>query len=91
MTVQVLAPPKLRLVGLHCKETKASGGNSVREAVCELPFRLAVITAVCEVLMVPAVAVKVAVLAPLATVTEAGTVTFELLSLNVTLVLVGAG
>jgi len=88
--VQVLAPPELKLVGLHCKETKASGGSSVREAVCELVPSVAVITAVCVLLIVPAVALKVALVAPLATVTDDGSVRLVLLSLTVTAVLASA-
>ena len=80
----------LRPVGLQLKEVKISPGNSVKEAVWALVPSAAVTTAVCVVLTVPAVAVKLAVLAPVATVTDVGTVRLELLSLMVTAVLAGA-
>ena len=78
------------LDGLHCNDVTATGGNSDIEAVCELPPKLAVTTAVCALLIVPAVALNVALVAPLATVTEPGTVSDALLSLTVTAVLAGA-
>jgi len=90
VTVQVLAPPELKLVGLHAKEARASGGSSVTEAVCELLPKVAVTTAVCVLLIVLAVAVKVVLVAPLATVTDEGTVRLAALSLTVTAVLAGA-
>ena len=80
----------LKLVGVHATEVRANAGNRVREAVCELVPTAAVTTAVWLVLTVPAVAVKLAVLAPLAMVTDVGTVRLELLSLMVTAVLAGA-
>jgi hypothetical protein len=53
-------------------------------AVWETPLRVAVTIALCALEMVPAVAVKEAVVAPAATVTEPGVVNAELLSEMVT-------
>ena len=89
--MQVLAPPDDRLDGLHCREAKASGGNRVREAVWELLPSVAVTTTVCVPVTVPAVALKVALVAAAATLTDAGTVSRELLSPSATAVLAGAG
>jgi len=86
----VLALPELSVDGLHCKDANASGGSNVREAVLELLPKVAVTTAVCVLLIVPAVALKVALVAPLATVTDEGTVRLAALSLTVTAVLAGA-
>ncbi|HTQ56834.1 MAG TPA: hypothetical protein VMI94_20345 [Bryobacteraceae bacterium] len=60
------------------------------DATCELLPSVAVTTAVCVLPIVPALAVKVPLLAPLAIVTDAGTVRFALLSLTLTAVLAGA-
>ena len=83
-------PPEFTVAGLHCKEARANGGSRVTEAVCEPLPNAAVTTAVCMLVIVPAVAVKLALVAPLATVAEAGTVRLEVLSLRVTVVLPGA-
>jgi hypothetical protein len=95
VTVQVLALPEVRLDGLHCREDKANGawdGRMVSEAVCALLPRVAVTTAVWVVVTAPAVAAKVAEVAPAATVTEAGTVSAVLLLESATAVApVGAG
>ena len=88
----MLVAPAPRLVGLHNRDAKASGGSSVTEAVCELLPKVAVTVTVCTLLIVlPAFALKVAAVAPLVTTTENGTVRPALLSLIVTAVLVGAG
>ena len=60
------------------------------EAVCALLPSVTVITAIWVVVTVPAAAVKLALLAPLDTVTDAGTVRLALLLLKVTVVLEGA-
>jgi len=91
VTVQVLTPPELKLDGLHCNDVTATGGNKVTEVVSVPAPKLAVITTVCVVLMVPALAVNEALVAPAATVTEPGTLTRKLLSLRVIGVLDGAG
>jgi hypothetical protein len=62
----------------------------VSEAVCALLPSVAVTTAVWVVVTAPAVAVKLALLAPLDTVTDAGTVRLALLLLKATAVLAGA-
>ena len=90
LTVHVPMAPKTRLVG-HCSDERASGGARIREVVWELPPSRAVTTAVWMVLTVPAVALKVALVVAAATLTEAGTVSRELLSLSATAVLAGAG
>ncbi|HTQ56836.1 MAG TPA: hypothetical protein VMI94_20355 [Bryobacteraceae bacterium] len=89
--MQVLMAPELKLVGLQASEVSARGGSSEMDAVCELLPNVAVTTAVCTLPIVPAVALNVLLVAPLATVTEAGTVRLALLSLSVTAVLLGAG
>ena len=91
MTVHILAPPELRLDGLHCREAKARGANRVREAVWELPLSVAVTTAVWVVLTAPAVALNLPEGDQAAIVTDAGTVRLELLSRRATVVLDGAG
>jgi len=60
------------------------------EAVCVLLPSVAVITAVWVAVTVPAVAVKPALLAPLDTITDAGTERLALLLLKATAVLAGA-
>ena len=47
VTVQVLVAPDARVVGLHAREETVSGGAvKLMEAVVELPFNAAVMTAV---------------------------------------------
>ena len=89
--MQVLAPPDDRLDGLHCSDETASAGDKVREAVCELLPSVAVTTAVWVPGTAPAVALKVALVAAAATLTEAGTVSSGLLEPSATAVLAGAG
>src|ERR1700710_646593 len=76
VTVQVLAAPDAREVGAQASEetVRVVGAVRLMEEVLELPLRVAVTMAVWLVVMVPAVAVKVAVALPEVTVTEAGTV-----------------
>jgi len=83
VTVQVLALPEDRLEGLHCREVRAIGEIKVKVVVRELLPIEPVITAVCVVVKVPAVAVKPAAVCPAATTTEAGTLRAELLDDNV--------
>ena len=74
VTVQVLAPPDRIEDGLHTRlEIPGSAGVTVRFAESEPPFNDAVIAPACSALTVPAVALKVALLAPAATTTDAGT------------------
>jgi hypothetical protein len=74
VTVQVALPPDPRLAGLHVSPLSNTGATSAIVAVCVLPFSVAVMVAVWLLAIVPAVAVKVAVVLPDATVTETGTV-----------------
>lgn len=76
-----------RLVGLHLSDEMVSAGASVREAVWELLPSFAVTTAVCVVVTAAAEALNFADVAPDGTVTDVGTVRYELLSLRVTAVL----
>ena len=88
----MLPPPEDRLDGLHDTDASPSGGSSVTEAVCVLLLNDAVTTTVWVLPIVPAaVALKLALVAPLEIDTEAGTVRPVLLSLTVTVVLPGAG
>ena len=80
VTVQVLVLPELRLEGLQDRAVTSMGATRVRLAVWEELFRLAVRVALWVVVRLPTVAVKVAVLALAATVTEAGTVSAALLA-----------
>jgi hypothetical protein len=73
VTVHVEAAPELRLVGLHESALTVVGATSEIDAVLELPLYDAVTTAVWLVVIVPAVAEKLAEVAPEATVTDAGT------------------
>ena len=82
----MLVPPDSTLEGLHPREITVIGGSTVTEAVCELVPKVAVTTTDWVVATVPAVAVKVALVAPAATVTDAGSVSAELLSVNETVV-----
>ncbi len=81
VTVHVAAAPDATDVGLQANPLiRAGPAATVTEAVLELPFTLAVTVTAVLVVTVPAVAVKVAVRLPAATVTEVGTVRAELLS-----------
>ncbi|HWB99179.1 MAG TPA: hypothetical protein VG672_20865 [Bryobacteraceae bacterium] len=85
LTVQVLEAREARLVGLQLRlESTTLEVCSVIVAVRELLPSVAVTVADWALLMVPAVTVKVAELAPAATVTEAGVVSRLLLSDRVT-------
>jgi hypothetical protein len=89
VTVQVEVLPESTVVGVHCSAVKlivVVDGVIVTEAVAELPFRVAVTVTAWLVVTVPAVAVKFAVVAPAATVADAGTVSAALLSEIVTAV-----
>lgn len=86
VTVQELVPPDASEAGLQLNATGVAGTRRLNDAVAEEPLKLAVITAVLGAVTAAAVAAKVAVLLPAATVTEAGTVTELLLSERVTTV-----
>jgi len=86
MTVQVVEAPELTLVGLQAREVTSMGATRVKLAVLEAPFSVAVTVADCVVVIVPAVAAKVAEVTPAATATDAGTVSEALLSESATTV-----
>jgi hypothetical protein len=60
------------------------GGNTFKLAVCATPFKVAVITTVCEAEAEPAVAANVATDAPADTATLAGTLSAALLVARLT-------
>ena len=85
VTEQVDVPGVLRVAGVHDRPlTTVDGGFRVRVAVTEAPFNVPVTVAFWLVLTLAAVAVKITVLDPAGTVTEAGTVRAVLLLLSVT-------
>jgi hypothetical protein len=82
VTVPVeFADPPNTLVGLSVNEAIAGGGVTVRTAVADPPFRLAVIVVVCVVVTPRLVMVKFAVVDPAGTATVAGTVAADVLLL----------
>ncbi len=87
VTTQVDVPPELRVVGAQANELKAGAmDTSVKVCVWELPFSEAVMTTVWPVEIAPTVAVKLAEVAPDATVTVAGTVSAAALLDRVTVI-----
>ncbi len=74
VTVHELVAFDPRLVGLQTKELTNTGATRLIVAGAELPLYVAVTVAVRLLLKVPAVALKADVVAPAATVTDAGTV-----------------
>jgi len=91
VTVQVPVLPDDRLEGLHCREVRASDVAKVRVVVTELLPSEPVITAVCVVVKVPAVAVKPAEVCPAGTTTEAGRLNAESLDAKAIVAADGAG
>ena len=87
VTVHVLLPPDKTVEGLQVREEMVVGGCKVSEAVLELVPRVAVTTAVCVLVMLAAVAVKVADGLPAEIRIDAGTERRALLSVNTTEVL----
>lgn len=85
-TVQMPLAPDVSVVGLQVKAVGTSGASNETALLTELSFTLAVRMTVLEVVIVNALAVKVALVAPAGTVTEAGDVSNELLSISVTTV-----
>jgi hypothetical protein len=75
-------PPGFSDAGLQLKAETWGSVASVREAEAAPPFSEAVICAEPSVVNVPAVAVKLAVVAPALAVTDSGTETLELLVLS---------
>ena len=80
----MLEAPEFTLVGLQARAVTSMGATRLRLAVWVEVFNVAVTVAVWEVVRVPAVAVKVAVVAEAGTLTEAGTVKAALLLARVT-------
>jgi hypothetical protein len=78
-TVQLAAAPELTLVGLQASAETRVGATRLKVALWDEPLRLAVTVAVCVVVMVPRLAVKVAEVLLAGTVTDAGTVNAVLL------------
>ncbi len=74
VTVHELLAFDTRLVGLHANELTNTGATKLIVAGLELPLYVAVTVAVRLLLKVPVVALKLAVVAFAATVTEAGAV-----------------
>ena len=74
VTVQELVAFDPKLVGLHTSELTNTGATRLIVAGLELPLYVAVTVAVRLLLKVPVVALKLAVVAFAATVTDAGTV-----------------
>ncbi len=74
VTVQELVAFDPKLVGLHASELTKTGATKLIVAGLELPLYVAVTVAVRLLLSVPVVALKLAVVAFAATVTDAGTV-----------------
>ena len=86
MTVQVAEAPDPIEVGEQVKPLSSTAGCKVSPALRELVPMVAVTVADCEEVTLPAVAIKVPVLAPAAIVTEVGVVSRLLLSDSVTAV-----
>ncbi len=74
VTVHELVAFDPRLVGLHASELTNTGNTRLTVAGAELPLYVAVTVAVRLLLSVPVVALKLAVVAFAATVTDTGTV-----------------
>ena len=83
VTVHLALAEDARLAGLHVNPLTNTDASEIA-AVCVLPFSAAVSVAVWLAVIVPAVAVNVAVVLPDATVTEAGTVNAAVLLDRVT-------
>jgi hypothetical protein len=86
VTVQVLAAPEARVVGLQASEERLTGAVRLMAAVLDTPLRVAVRVALCVLGMVPAVAVKMTVVEAAGTLTEAATGSRVLLLESETLV-----
>jgi hypothetical protein len=84
VTVQFVPPPDVIVDGVHCRADTVSTGVTDTDAVAELPFSVAVTVTACLAVTVPPAAVKVAIVEPAPTFTEAGTVRDELLAESAT-------
>jgi hypothetical protein len=69
VTVHVALAPEVNVVGLHASEDRAGGAAKAMLTLCDTPFSVAKIMAVWLLAMLPAVALKVAVVEPAGTVT----------------------
>ena len=85
VTVQAAEPPDEMEIGEQVRVERTGRTERPIEDVAVVPFRVPVTTAVPLVVIVAAEATKVAVVAPAATVTEAGVVTKVLLSERATI------
>jgi hypothetical protein len=86
ITVQVLLAPTVNAVGLQVSVTSVGVDHNAKVTVLDAVPRVAVITPEASVVIVPAVALKPALLLPAGTVTLAGTLisgVFELSETNV--------
>ena len=79
VTVQIADAPAFKVAGEHTRELTVTEPVSVTEAVCDVPLSRAEMVADWSVENTPAVAVKVALVDPAPTDTDAGTVRAELL------------
>ena len=86
MTVQVVDAPELTLLELQPRAETSMGAARLKVVLWEARFRVAVMVAAWVVVSVPAVAMKLAELAPAGTATDAGIVSRALLSDSVTVV-----
>jgi hypothetical protein len=75
----VVPAPALTLVGLQAKAETSVGATRLNEALCELPFRLAVMLADWFVVIVPRLVVKVVEALLAGTATDTGTLRTALL------------
>lgn len=66
-------PPELSVVGLHANPVRVTGAVRETVAVCIVPFSVAVMLPVWLLAIFPAVTVKVPIVLPAATISEAGT------------------
>ena len=82
--MQVADAPELTLVGLQASADTRVEATRLTVVVWEEPFKVALTVALWLVVKAPAVAVKVAEVAPAGTVTDAGIVSRALLSDSVT-------
>jgi hypothetical protein len=84
--VQVVAAPALTLAGLQASTVTTAGSTRLRVVVSKVPFRVALMVALWFDERRPAVAMKLAELAPIDIVTDEGTVSSALLLDRVTVV-----
>ena len=75
----MVAAPEFTLVGLQASAETSVGAIRFNVALCEEPFRVAVMVAVWFVVIVPTVALKVVDVLPAGTATEAATASAALL------------